>query len=133
MEILYYILAGLAAGVLGGMGMGGGTVLIPILTIFFSIAQQAAQGINLIAFIPMALIAIFLHAKNKLINFKALIFLILPGLLTAVGGAYLAKNIEGDLLQKLFGGFLILLAIFQAVFTFFSKKAGKNTKELGDD
>lgn len=125
MDILFYILAGLAAGILGGMGMGGGTVLIPILTIFLSVAQKDAQGINLIAFIPMALIAIFFHAKNKLINFKALLFLILPGLATAAGGAFLAKNIEGDLLQKLFGGFLILLAVFQIIFSFI-KKMQKN-------
>lgn len=122
MEILYYIIAGLAAGVFGGMGMGGGTVLIPILTIFLSLTQQSAQGINLITFIPMALIAIFLHIKNKLINLKILLFLIIPGLLTAAGGAFLAKAIEGNLLQKLFGGFLILLAVIQIIFTFLFKK-----------
>lgn len=128
MDILFYILAGLAAGVLGGMGMGGGTVLIPIITIFFGITQQNAQGINLIAFIPMAVIAIILHAKNKLINFKVLLFLIIPGALATAGGVFLAKIIEGGLLQKIFGGFLIALAVFQAVFTFFAKKESENKK-----
>lgn len=44
-----------AAGLLGGMGMGGGTILIPALTIFLGVEQHAAQAANLIAFLPMAL------------------------------------------------------------------------------
>ncbi|MCL1901372.1 MAG: sulfite exporter TauE/SafE family protein [Firmicutes bacterium] len=122
MNILYYILAGLFGGVLGGMGMGGGTVLIPILTIFLGIGQTAAQGINLITFIPMAVAAIFLHAKNKLIDFKILPWFIIPGVMSAVGGAFIAKNIDAEILQKLFGGFLIALAVFQICMTIFSKK-----------
>ena len=34
MEFLWYAVAGVLGGVLGGMGMGGGTVLIPLLSIF---------------------------------------------------------------------------------------------------
>jgi len=127
MNILFYILAGLLGGVLGGMGMGGGTVLIPILTIFFGIDQTAAQGINLITFIPMAAAAIFLHAKNKLIDFKVLPWFIIPGVIFAVGGAFIAKNIDAGILQKLFGGFLIALAIFQIFMTIFSKKKKENS------
>lgn len=41
---------GIISGVVSGMGMGGGTLLIPILTIFFHFNQQLAQGINLLAF-----------------------------------------------------------------------------------
>ena len=122
MDIFFYILAGLLGGILGGMGMGGGTVLIPILTIFLGVNQTAAQGINLITFIPMAAAAIFLHAKNKLINFKILPWFIIPGVVFAIGGAFIAKNIDSGILQKLFGGFLIALAIFQICITFFSKK-----------
>lgn len=122
MEILFYILAGLAGGILGGMGMGGGTVLIPILTIFLSVDQTAAQGINLITFIPMAAAAIFLHAKNKLVDFKILPWFIIPGIAFAVGGAFITKNIDAGILQKLFGGFLISLALFQIFVTIFSKK-----------
>ena len=51
MEYLWFVLAGIVSGVVAGMGMGGGTLLIPVLIIFFNIAQQQAQGINLLAFI----------------------------------------------------------------------------------
>jgi uncharacterized membrane protein YfcA len=46
-----YILVGIIGGVLGGMGMGGGTLLIPMLGIFFGLEQHVAQAINLISFI----------------------------------------------------------------------------------
>ena len=65
---MFYIflgLCGLVSGILGGLGMGGGTLLIPLLTIFLSVSQIESQGINLIAFIPMSVIAIIIHAKNR--------------------------------------------------------------------
>ena len=112
---LLYLLAGLLAGIIGGMGMGGGTILIPILTIFFEQTQLTSQGINLLSFIPMAIIAIFLHFKNKLIDFKNILLLIIPACIFSVLGALLANTVETQLLTKLFGGFLILLAVFQLI------------------
>ena len=74
MEFVWYIIAGLLGGVLGGMGMGGGTLLIPILTIFLAFEQKNAQAINLLAFIPMSIVAIIIHIKNKFYNFFHLLF-----------------------------------------------------------
>ena len=56
--VFWEIFAGLLGGIIGGMGMGGGTLTIPILTIFLSFQQLRAQGVNLVAFLPMAIIAI---------------------------------------------------------------------------
>lgn len=68
MEFLWYAVAGVLGGVLGGMGMGGGTVLIPLLSIFYAVEQHTAQAVNLIAFIPMAVVAIIIHIKNGLLD-----------------------------------------------------------------
>ena len=57
-------MTGIAAGVLGGMGMGGGTLLIPALTTIFGVDQKLSQAINLTAFVPMAAVALFIHAKS---------------------------------------------------------------------
>ena len=54
MEIMSLIIAGLAGGLIGGTGMGGGTLLIPVLTLLCGFSQHAAQATNLISFIPMA-------------------------------------------------------------------------------
>ena len=119
---IWYGISGVLGGILGGMGMGGGTVLIPLLTIFNGVGQHTAQAINLIAFIPMAVVALIIHVKNKAVEFNKIVFIILPGIITCVIGCYLAKNVTGDLLKKFFGGFLILLSIFQFVGIFQKNK-----------
>lgn len=113
MIFFWLFIAGLLSGVLGGMGMGGGTILIPALTIFFSIGQTEAQGINLISFIPMAIVTIIIHAKNKLIRFKDVLPIAVPASIFALGGSFLVRLVEGDLQTKLFGGFLVILSVVQ--------------------
>ena len=115
MIFLLLFLAGVISGGLGGMGMGGGTILIPALTIFFSIGQEEAQGINLLSFIPMAIVAVIIHAKNKLIDFKNVLPVAVPAAVFALGGSFAVRFIEGDLQTKLFGGFLVILSIVQAI------------------
>ena len=117
-----FILAGCVAGVLGGMGMGGGTLLIPLLTIFLGVEQRVAQGINLISFIPMAIVALILHIKNKLIDFKGVILIIASGVVFSVLGTIVAKIIEGETLTKVFGGFLVALGILQLILGFKGEK-----------
>ena len=58
--VIWLIISGVLGGLLGGMGMGGGTLLIPLLTIFCGLNQHLAQAINLIAFIPMAVVAVMI-------------------------------------------------------------------------
>lgn len=114
MFILYFVV-GVIGGVLGGMGMGGGTLLIPMLTIFFSVEQHTAQAVNLIAFIPMAVIALIIHLKNKLIDFKKVFLIISSGIVTCVLGCILAKILSANFLKRIFGLFLVLLSIYQFI------------------
>ncbi len=111
LNVIFYLIAGALAGVLGGMGMGGGTILIPILTIFLSCSQHLAQAINLISFIPMAIVALIVHAKNKLIKTKGLLFVIIPATVISLLASLLSNTLNGDLLQKFFGAFLLASAI----------------------
>lgn len=129
MKIVFRILAGLVGGIVGGMGMGGGTLLIPILTIFLSFTQLQAQGINLVAFIPMSIVAIILHAKNKLIKFKESWLLAVFGAITSFLSALLATHLKNTILKKLFAVFLICLGIWQAVEVIKQIKKNKKKKE----
>lgn len=113
--IFWEIIAGIIGGIIGGMGMGGGTLTIPILTIFLSYAQLSAQGVNLIAFLPMSIIALIIHIKNHLVAFKQTWLLALVGCIFSLGGALLANHISNAVLKKLFAVFLIGLAIWQIV------------------
>lgn len=122
MSFVWYSFAGLVGGILGGMGMGGGTILIPLLSIFYSVGQHTAQAVNLVAFIPMSIVAICIHLKNKLIKWNDLFILVIPGLISCVFGCYIARGIEGEILRRIFGGFLVLLSITQCVITFKTNK-----------
>ena len=110
MSFFLLFLAGMVGGVLGGMGMGGGTALIPLLTLFLGLPQTAAQGINLLAFFPMAALTLPVHAKNGLLKKEGLVFLVLPALVLSAAGALLAAHLPGMLLRRAFGAFLIVLS-----------------------
>lgn len=112
-EYLFYGLCGIAGGILGGMGMGGGTVLIPLLSILCGVPQHTAQAINLISFIPMSAVALIIHIKNKLIDFRGIMTVIIPGCIAAVIGSFAARAISAEILKRCFGGFLIALSAFQ--------------------
>ena len=136
MELWQYVLAcvlGALCGVFGGMGMGGGTLLIPALTAFFDIEQKIAQSINLISFLPMSAVALFIHLKNKRIDFKNVLYMIIPAVIFSAGGSILATIIKNDLLKKFFGVFLILLALFNAYMTVKSKNDDKDPVNDKDD
>ena len=98
--------------------MGGGTILIPLLTIFFNVGQKEAQAINLVAFIPMAIVSLAIHIKNKRVKKEGLLWIIVPAVLTSVGGGFAAQAVNGEVLKRIFGGFLLLLSVVQ----FFSEE-----------
>ncbi len=116
--------AGLAGGVIGGMGMGGGTLLIPLLTTFCAFDQHTAQAVNLIAFIPMSVVSIIIHAKNGLLRPRYLLTVALPAAAVGVAASLLALNLSGDTLGTFFGWFLIVLGAFQ-LYSALKKKSGK--------
>ncbi|HSH36001.1 TSUP family transporter [Schnuerera sp.] len=109
---------GLLSGIISGMGIGGGAILIPSLVFFSSLKQQEAQGINLIVFIPVAIVALVIHSKEKNIDFKHAKYIIIGGVGGAIVGSILAVKINPISLRKYFGFFLLLIGIFE----FFKKK-----------
>ena len=62
---MFEILVGFISGIVSGTGMGGGTILILVLSVFLGIEQHIAQATNLIFFIPTSISAIMVNAKNK--------------------------------------------------------------------
>ncbi len=121
-NMIWNFIAGLSGGLLGGMGMGGGTVLIPLLTLFCGVGQHTAQAVNLISFIPMAVVALIIHMKNKLVSFKHILPIIFVGVVTCIVGCYVARAMNGELLKRFFGLFLIILSVWQII-SKFKKKA----------
>jgi len=110
-DIMMLILLGFLAGTISGMGIGGGAILIPALTIFFGQSQHAAQNINLIYFIPTAALAIFIHTKNGQVEKAILPKTIIGGVVGAVIGSIIALNLQPDALKQIFAAFLFIMGI----------------------
>lgn len=104
-------LAAFAAGLLASMGVGGGMILIIWLTAVTGMSQIDAQGVNLIYFLPIAALAVYVHRKNGLIDLKAMLPAIAAGTVGACLGAYGARLMETVLLGKIFSVFIILIGI----------------------
>ncbi|GHV00558.1 hypothetical protein FACS1894211_08150 [Clostridia bacterium] len=115
MRIFLLISAGVLGGIFGGMGMGGGTLLIPLLLYMCGLSQLAAQSINMVAFIPMAAAALAIHARKGLVEHKYMWPLILAAAAAGAGGAFLAVRVQPGLLTKLFGGFIAILGAYQLI------------------
>ncbi len=107
--MLLCIFIGLVSGIISGMGIGGGVILIPALTMLLSLDQHSAQGVNLLYFLPTAVIVLITHVKNKSVETKILPGLIIFGIIGAVAGSLLAIRLDSQILRKLFGAFLLLL------------------------
>ena len=105
------VIAGAICGVLSGMGIGGGTLLMVWLTAVAQISQDEAQGINLLYFLPTAIVSLYFHWKNKLLKLKVILPAALSGVVTAGLVSWLAGNLDMTLLRKSFGGFLIFAGV----------------------
>ena len=112
MEFYLYLVLGFLGGIPAGMGMGGGTVTIPVLTIAGGVAQKVAQAANLFAFAPMSAPTLKMHSQNGLLKTDGLLFVIIPALIFSAGGALVASFLPGDLLRKGFGLFLMGLSVY---------------------
>lgn len=117
-------IVGFLTGILASMGLGGGFILVVWLTVFEDVAQRAAQGINLLFFLPIALISLIFHLKNHLVNKTLVGKMALGGLLGAVIGTYGAQLIDNSLLRKLFALFLLAFGLREL----FSRKPNAQTQ-----
>lgn len=109
--------AGLLSGIIGSMGLGGGTVLIIYLSFFKHEKQITAGGINLLFFIPIAVISVIIYAKAKDIKWKLIIPIIIGGIIGCFIGIFLGKTIGNVWLAKAFGGFLCFLGVKEIINT----------------
>lgn len=105
------IIIGLLSGIAASMGFGGGFILIIYLVTFTGTDQITAQGVNLVFFLPIALISLIFHAKNRLIEWRILPLLIIAGTFGVAAGAFLAEYIEVAIIKKLFSSLLIYVGM----------------------
>lgn len=122
---MLFVILGFISGIIGGMGMGGGTILIPALILFANIDPKIAQSINLLSSVPMTIFALIIHIKNKNVILKLVIPIALFGVLGAICGSFLATYISSQILKKIFGLFLLIIGIIEVKKGIFSPNKNK--------
>jgi uncharacterized membrane protein YfcA len=114
-------LCGLACGTVSAWGVGGGTLLLLVMTLLLGVDQRTAQGINLLFFLPTAASALLLHAKGGRLHKPTLRAAVPWAVVAALGGAWLSTGVETEVLRKPFGIYLL----FSGVLLLWPKKKEK--------
>lgn len=116
MQWMTDLIVGTALGFLAGIGTGGGSLLLLWLTVVREMPPEEARTVNLLFFLPGALIATVLSKKQDRIRYKELLPAIVAGCAAAVGAALLGRNLDTHLLKKLFGGLLTAAGIREILY-----------------
>ena len=75
------------------------------------VGQLTAQFANLVAFLPAGAAALAVHAGNGLADWKSLVAVLPAAVAASAVTSAFAADVSGELLGKLFGGFLVAIAV----------------------
>ncbi len=104
-------LCGLGASIISAWGVGGGTLLLLVMTLFLGVDHRTAQGINLLFFLPTAASALFCHARNDCLDKPCLKNAVPFAVAAALIGAWISNCVDVNVLRKPFGVYLLLSAV----------------------
>ena len=116
---------GLFTGIAASMGLGGGFILIIYLTVFIGVENLTARAANLVFFLPIALFSVILHSKNKLIEWKIILPLIISGIIGSALGTLFGLVINPRIIEIAFGAVLVIVGAKEL----FGKRKDKGNKE----
>ncbi len=108
-------IAGFLSGIIGGLGLGGGAVLLIYLRVFENTPQLLSQGINLLFFIPIGIIAVIIYFKKGLIELKTVLPIAAFGVIGAIIGYLMTRAFGGEFLGKIFAVILIIMGIGEII------------------
>ncbi len=104
--------AGFLVGIIASMtGVGGGIIIVPLLTILFGFVPQHAVGTSLGSIIFTALASSFSYAKQRRIYYRTGLWLAVMSVPGAYVGAHLTTVISPRHLGLIFGAFLLFVAL----------------------
>ena len=101
------LLVGTALGFLSGLGIGGGSLLILWLTFILNMDPHTARTVNLLFFIPSAVIVCFLRVKSGSLKIRSLIPAMIAGCIAAAVFSWLSTAVDVQILKKAFGAVLV--------------------------
>jgi uncharacterized membrane protein YfcA len=110
--ILTCIGTGLLAGLLSGLfGVGGGTVIVPLLVMFLTFNQRLAAGTSLAAIVPTAAVGVISYALNGSVDWLAAILLAAGAIVGTQIGTWLLPRVSQTALRWTFVGFVVVVIV----------------------
>lgn len=103
-------------GFLAGLGVGGGSLLILWLTVVMDIEHPVARTMNLLFFIPSALIATACHWKKGCLEWKKILPAVIAGCLSAACFSLISTKIDTYIIKKIFGALLLFTGIKEILY-----------------
>ena len=110
---MWYVVVGLAAGVLSGfLGLGGGAIVIPALVFLFGFTQHQAQGTTLAMMIPpIGLLAAYKYYQSGNVKIAAAALMCIGFFIGGYFGAKFVDKIPELILKRCFGVFILFIAL----------------------
>ncbi len=110
-SFLFLLIISSLLGFLAGIGVGGGSLLILFLTLVMDMEHTVARNINLLFFIPCAIISTFFRWKQGALDIKKILPAIVFGCISAAVFSLLGQKLDVSILKKLFGGLLLIIGL----------------------
>ena len=110
-EWLIPLACGLGAGILSAWGVGGGTLLLLVMTLLLDVDQRTAQAVNLLFFLPTAAGALVCHARSGCLDRPTLRAAVPWAVAAALAGAWAATALDPEALRRPFGVYLLLSGV----------------------
>jgi uncharacterized membrane protein YfcA len=108
---LILIAGGFGAGFLSGtIGIGGGALFVPTMTVGARVPQAVAQGTSLVAIVPTALVSTITHIREGNVMRQAATWMGGGGVFGGILGALIAVEVPGPILARVWGAFLLFTA-----------------------
>jgi uncharacterized membrane protein YfcA len=113
MTAFLYMLLGLVAGILSGLiGIGGGTIIVPALVLFFGISQHMAQGTTLALLVPpIGILAAWTYYRQGYVDLHIAGFICVGFFIGGLVGAKIATSLSNIVLERIFGAALLLISL----------------------
>jgi uncharacterized membrane protein YfcA len=116
--VIIVVIGLLTSAIASLLGIGGGIILVPLLTVLFDVPPVIAKGTALAVILPMSTVGTMRNRTNSLVDFKAAFALGVTGVAMAPVGAMVSNSISAQTSNALFAALLAMVTtrmLWQAV------------------
>ena len=128
--IFKFVIIAFVSSVIASMGIGGGSIFILLSSLFNLFPYKEVKFYNLFMFIITGFIATIFNIKNKKVNLKEIIKIVLPVIFGSMFGIFLLKFIDDNILRNIFYIIIMFFGIYEIISSLIKIKNAKDNKKF---